>query len=59
MRELTEEEAAMINGGATEGAPLDISSSQRLIGRHSVPIAGSQDYSNPCLGWTSALKSIS
>lgn len=32
MRELTEEEAAMVSGGATEGAPLELSSSQSLVG---------------------------
>lgn len=32
MRELTEEEAAMVSGGATEGALLETSSAQRLVG---------------------------
>jgi hypothetical protein len=32
MRELTEEEAAMVSGGATEGAPLITSGSQSLVG---------------------------
>lgn len=32
MRELTEEETAMVSGGAMEGTPLDTSSPQNLVG---------------------------
>ena len=32
MRELTEEETAMVSGGAMDGAPLDINSPQNLVG---------------------------